>query len=58
MVTDVVVKLTMPLPELLALNVPLKVAEKLSLPANGTVCVIVSVKVPVAPMTPLPLKKV
>ena len=58
MVTEVVVKLTTPLPELLALNVPLKVAEKLLLPATGTVCVMVSVKVPEAAMTPLPEKKV
>ena len=58
MVTDVVVKLTTPEPELEALNVPLKVAAKLSLPAIGTVCVIVSVKVPEAPMTPLPETKV
>jgi hypothetical protein len=43
-VTDVTVKLTTPLPELLALNVPEKVAEKLSLPAVGTVWVMVSVK--------------
>ena len=35
--TEVVVKLTMPLPELLALKVPLNVAEKLLLPATGTV---------------------
>lgn len=58
MVMDVTVKLTNPLPELLALNVPLNVAEKLSLPAMGTVWVIVRVKVPLAAMTPLPLKKV
>jgi hypothetical protein len=58
MVTAVVVKLTTPLPELLALNVPLKVAAKLSLPAVGTVCVIVRVKVPEAAITPLPEKKV
>jgi hypothetical protein len=37
MVTAVVVKVTAPVPELLAVNVPLKVAEKLSLPAIGTV---------------------
>jgi hypothetical protein len=36
-VTAVVVNATTPLPELLALNVPLNVAEKLSLPALGTV---------------------
>ena len=57
-VTDVTVKLTTPEPELLALKVPLNVAEKLLLPAVGTVCVIVSVKVPDAAMTPLPLKNV
>ena len=57
-VTEVVVKLTTPVPELEALNVPLKVAEKLSLPAIGTVWVIVSVNVPDALMTPLPEKKV
>ena len=57
-VTEVVVKFTTPEPELLALNVPLNVAEKLSLPTMGTVCEIVSVKVPLAAMTPLPLKKV
>ena len=43
MVIEVVVKLTTPLPELLALNIPVKVAEKLSLPAIGTVWVMVSV---------------
>ena len=58
MVTEVVVKFTTPVPELLALNVPLKVAEKLLLPAIGTVCVIVSVNVPEAAITPLPEKKV
>ena len=57
-VTAVVVKVTKPLPELLALKLPLKVAAKLSLPAMGTVCVIVSVKVPVPLMTPVPLTKV
>jgi hypothetical protein len=57
-VTEVTVKLTIPEPELEALNAPLKVAEKLSLPATGTVCVMVRVKVPVAAMTPLPLKNV
>ena len=57
-VIAVVVKFTIPLPALLALKVPLKVAEKLSLPAIGTVCVTVSVKVPEALMTPLPLTKV
>ena len=36
-VTDDTVKLTIPEPELLALKVPLNVAEKLSLPAIGTV---------------------
>ena len=58
MVTAVVVKFTTPLPELLALNVPLKVAEKLSLPGIGAVCVIVSVNVPVALTVPVPLKVV
>jgi len=58
MVTAVVVKLTTPLPELLALKVPLKVAEKLSLPGIGAVWVIVSVKVPEALITPLPVTKV
>lgn len=58
MVTDVTVKLTTPLPELLALKLPLKVAEKLSLPAVGAVCVIVRVKVPEALMAPVPLTKV
>jgi hypothetical protein len=57
MVTEVTVKLTTPLPELLALKLPLKVAEKLSLPAIGTVCVIVRVKVPDA-TAPVPLTKV
>src|SRR6478672_11901672 len=50
MVTAVVVKLTTPVPELEALNDPLKVAEKLSLPAIGTLWVIVRVKVPDAAM--------
>lgn len=58
MVTEVTVKLTTPLPELLALKLPLKVAEKLSLPAVGIVCVMVSVKVPEALIAPLPLTKV
>ena len=58
MVTDVTVKLTTPDPELLALKSPVNVAEKLSLPAIGTVCVIVSVKVPDAAMEPVPLTKV
>ena len=53
-VTDVTVKLTTPLPELLALNIPEKVAEKLSLPAIGTVWVMVSVKVPEAAIEPVP----
>jgi hypothetical protein len=51
-VTAVVVKLTTPVPELLAENIPLKVAEKLSLPALGTVCVIVNVNVPEAVAPP------
>src|ERR1043165_5485099 len=58
MVTEVAVKLTTPVPELLALNVPLKVAEKLLLPATGMVCVMVNVKVPEALITPLPETKV
>jgi hypothetical protein len=58
MFTDVTVKLTIPEPELLALKVPLNVAAKLSLPAIGTVWVIVSVKVPEALTVPLPLKNV
>ena len=58
MFTDVTVKLTTPDPELLALNVPLNVAENESLPAIGTVCVMVSVNVPDAAITPLPEKKV
>lgn len=58
MVTDVTVKLTTPLPELLALNKPVKVAEKLSLPAIGTVWVMVSVKVPEAAIEPVPETKV
>lgn len=57
MVMAVVVKLTTPVPELLAVNVPLKVAAKLSLPAIGIVCVIVSVNVPDA-VAPPPLTKV
>ena len=57
-VTDVTVKFTTPLPELLALNNPVKVDEKLSLPAIGTVWVMVSVKVPEAAIVPLPEKKV
>jgi hypothetical protein len=36
-VTEVTVKSTFPEPELLALNDPLKVDEKLSLPAMGAV---------------------
>ena len=58
MVTELTVKLTTPVPELLALKVPLKVAEKLSLPAVGIVCVIVSVNVPEIPMAPFPLTNV
>ena len=53
-VTDVVVKLTTPEPELEAENDPLKVAEKLSDPAIGTVCVIVKVNVPEIPIAPFP----
>ncbi len=51
-------KLTTPEPELEAENMPVKVELKLSLPADGIVWVIVSVKVPEAAMVPLPLKKV
>lgn len=58
MVTELTVKLTTPLPEFEALNKPVNVAEKLSLPAIGTDWVIVNVKVPDAAMLPLPLKKV
>ena len=57
-VTEVTVKLTTPLPEFEALNNPVNVAAKLSLPAIGTVWVIVNVKVPLAAMAPLPLTKV
>lgn len=53
-----VVKFTTPVPELLALNVPLKVAENESLPGEGTVCVMVSVKVPEALIAPVPETKV
>lgn len=56
-VMAVVVKVITPVPELLALNVPLKVAEKLSVPGIGTLCVIVRVKVPDA-LAPPPLTKV
>lgn len=58
MVTAVVVKLTTPLPELLAVKSPVKVAEKESLPALGMVWVIVRVKVPEALMVPEPDAKV
>ena len=58
MFTEVVVKLTTPEPELDALKLPLKVAEKESLPADGMVWVIVSVKVPLRAIIPLPEKKV
>jgi hypothetical protein len=57
-VTEVTVKLTTPEPEFDAENRPVKVAEKLSLPAVGTVWVIVSVNVPDAAMDPVPLTKV
>src|SRR5215813_1431504 len=56
-VTEVTVKLTTPEPELLAVKVPLKVAEKLLLPADGMVCVIVRVNVPEATAPP-PVTKV
>lgn len=54
MVIAVVEKVTTPVPELLAVKVPLKVAEKLSLPATGTVCVMVKVKVPEILIAPVP----
>ena len=57
-VTEVTVKLTTPDPELEALNSPVKVAAKESLPAIGMVCVIVNVKVPDAAIDPWPLKNV
>ena len=57
-VTSVVVKLTTPLPELLALKSPVKVAEKESLPGIGTVWVIVRVKVPEVLIEPEPATKV
>lgn len=57
MVIEVIVKVTTPVPELEAVKVPLNVAEKLSLPTVGTVCEIVSVKVPEA-LAPAPLTKV
>jgi hypothetical protein len=57
-VTEVTVKLTTPEPELDAENRPVKVAAKLSLPAIGTVWVIVRVKVPEAAMVPVPLTNV
>ena len=58
MVIDVTVKFTTPVPELLAVNVPVNVAEKESLPAIGTVCVMVRVNVPEMFMAPLPETKV
>ena len=58
MVTDVVVKFTTPVPELLAEKVPLKVAENESLPATGTVCVMVRVNVPDTAIAPFPEKNV
>jgi hypothetical protein len=58
MLNELSVKFTTPSPELLALKVPLKVDVKLSLPAAGTDCVIVRVKVPEALIGPLPLKNV
>ena len=54
MVTEVTLKLTTPVPELLALKVPENVAAKLSEPAVGTVWLMVSVKVPEALITPSP----
>jgi hypothetical protein len=50
--------LTIPEPELEAVKPPLKVAEKVSLPATGTVCVMVRVKLPEMLMRPVPLTKV
>jgi hypothetical protein len=58
MFTEVTVKFTTPDPELLAENNPVKVAEKESLPAIGTVCVMVSVNVPDAAIVPVPEKNV
>lgn len=58
MFMDVTVKLTTPAPKSLAEKSPLNVAEKESLPADGTVCVMVSVNVPEAKMAPAPEKKV
>jgi hypothetical protein len=58
MVIAVVEKVTTPVPELLAVNVPLKVAEKLSLPTVGTVWLIVRVKVPEMLIAPFPLTNV
>ena len=54
MFTEVTVKFTTPDPELLAENNPVKVAEKESLPAIGTVCVMVRVNVPDAAIEPVP----
>jgi hypothetical protein len=54
MFTEVTVKFTTPDPELLAENKPVKVAEKESLPAIGTVCVMVKVNVPDAAIAPVP----
>ena len=51
-------KFTTPDPELLAENNPVKVAEKESLPAIGTVWVMVRVNVPDAAIEPLPEKNV
>jgi hypothetical protein len=57
-VMDVVVKLTTPVPELLAEKTPLKEDENESLPAIGAVWVTVSVNVPEILMTPFPDTKV
>jgi hypothetical protein len=54
MFTEVTVKFTTPEPELLAENTPVKVAANESLPAIGTVCVMVSVNVPDAAIEPVP----
>jgi len=51
-------KLTTPVPELLVVNNPEYVAENESLPAMGTVWVMVNVKVPEAAIDALPEKNV
>lgn len=54
MVTEVTLKFTTPVPELLAENVPVKVAENELLPATGMVCVMVRVNVPETLIAPVP----